>query len=207
MNATALNLHPVADAGAPDLALLTTLLGNAELAAGLLEAFGSLPELGRRPVADLHLAGLSPAQATKLFAALELGRRSLGPTKRELFSRPDKVADYFRPRLAALPHEEFWVAALDTKSRLIRAERVAQGGFTACSVMPREIFAPAIRAGAVALVLVHNHPSGDPAPSVDDLNLTARMMRAGNELGIRVLDHVVIGGDGYASFAQLGHLR
>ena len=111
----------------------------------------------------------------------------------------------YAPRLSHLTHEVFHVMCLDTKHRLLRDARVVEGGLTTCSVLPREVFAPALREGAAAVIFVHNHPSGDPTPSNDDLALTARLKQAGSVLGIKPLDHVIVGEGRYVSLVDEGH--
>jgi DNA repair protein RadC len=114
------------------------------------------------------------------------------------------VFAHVRGRLAALCHEEFLVLLLDAKHRKLREVRVSQGSLTAAIVHPREVFAPAIHEAAAAVILVHNHPSGDPSPSPEDLSLTRRLREAGTILGIEVLDHVIVGANAYYSFAEAG---
>ena len=112
------------------------------------------------------------------------------------------VAAFFRPRLALKPQETFWVLFLDSRGHPLGFECVAEGTLTACLIHPREVFAAAIRARAAQVVLVHNHPSGDPSPSEDDRNLTERMTEVGILLGIPVVDHVVVASEGYQSISS-----
>jgi len=116
------------------------------------------------------------------------------------------VFDIFRDRLAKLDREEFLAVVLDGRNRIVGFNVVSTGTLTASLVHPRELFKPAILANAAALVLVHNHPSGDPEPSAEDRALTERLKQAGELLGIRILDHVVIGDDRFRSFAEDGLL-
>ena len=109
------------------------------------------------------------------------------------------VAAFFRPQLALSPNESMWALFMDIRGQPIGFEQIAQGTLTACLVHPREVFGPAIRVRAAQIVLVHNHPSGDPSPSDEDYRLTERMMEAGQLLGIPVVDHVVIAKAGFAS--------
>jgi DNA repair protein RadC len=113
------------------------------------------------------------------------------------------VAAYFRPRLALQAVESFWVLMLDARARPIGATCVAQGTLTACLVHPREVFAPALRARAASIIVVHNHPSGDPQPSEDDGILTERLTRAGHVLGIPLVDHVVVARGGFQSIGPV----
>jgi DNA repair protein RadC len=112
---------------------------------------------------------------------------------------PEDVVSLMGPRLRGLPHEEFHVVALNTRHRLLGCHRVSQGILDASLVHPREVFAPALERRAAAVILVHNHPSGDPRPSPEDRRVTEQMVDAGRILGIRVLDHVVIGDPGWGT--------
>lgn len=182
-----------------------TALQTAEV---LLTRFDGIGGLGRAHAVDLRdEQGVGVAKAALLAAALELGRRSLGPrADRPRLRQAPEVWELYRPKLAHLHNEVFHVACLDVRNRLLRDARVAEGGFASCALLPREVFAPAMREGAVAVILVHNHPSGDTQPSADDLALTSRLVRAGEVLGIRVVDHVIIGAEGFCSLAAMGAL-
>jgi DNA repair protein RadC len=114
------------------------------------------------------------------------------------------VFAHFRPRLGSLRQEIFWALLLDAKHRKLREVRIAEGSLTAALVHPREVFAPAVRESAAALVLVHNHPSGDPSPSPEDRQITRRLREAGELVGVRVLDHVIVGADAHYSFVDAG---
>lgn len=204
------------EAGAAQLSeveLLALVLGTAgplgaiRAAESLLARFGSLPELARCSAAELARDGVGKARAARLLAALELGRRALEPRTRAVaLHRPEDVFRYARPRLAHLTHEVFHVLLLDTRHRLVADRRVASGGLASCAIAPRDVFEPAIREAAPAVVFVHNHPSGDPTPSRDDVELTRRLGEAARLLGISLLDHVVIADGGYTSLAELGKL-
>jgi DNA repair protein RadC len=196
-----------------ELELLALVLGSAgtvpavRAAERLLSHFGSLPELARGSVQELSVPGVGPARAARVAAALELGRRAQGPRCRSVsLSRPEDVYRYARPRLAHLTHEVFHVLLLDTRHRLVADRRVAAGGLASCAISPRDVFEPAIREAAPALVFVHNHPSGDPTPSRDDIELTRRLAEAARMLGLSLVDHVVIADGGFASLAELGKL-
>ncbi len=149
---------------------------------------------------------LAPSRRALVLAALELGRRALGAS----FTLGQPVRDgaavwaHFRGRLPQLEREVFWVLLLDGRNRVRAEVRVSEGSLTATLVHPREVFAPALRTGAAALVLVHNHPSGDPTPSAEDAVLTERLRQVGELVGIRVLDHVVLGREGWVSMAARG---
>lgn len=206
--------------GAPSLTtseLLGLLLGSApsgmsttEVASALLSrAGGSLRRLGQLPLATLaELPGLGETRALAVQAALEVGRRLAGEgvVEGEPMRGPRDVWRYFAPRLEGLPVEEFHVAILDSQHRLERDVLISRGILNGSLVHPREVFREAIAERAAALVLVHNHPSGDPTPSPDDREVTAQLVAAGRLLDIPVQDHIVIGRGRYLSFAEAGLL-
>jgi len=171
------------------------------LAAGGLAALAtsSEGELVQRP-------GIGPAKAATLLAALELGRRLAARRLQEgdRFRGPEDVARHFFPRLRDAPCEQFHAVLLDGRHRVKRVVLVSQGTLTASLVHPREVFRPALREAAAALVVVHNHPSGDPTPSGEDREVTDRLRRAGELLGIPLLDHVVVAEQGFVSLRERG---
>jgi DNA repair protein RadC len=181
-----------------------------DLARQLLERFrGDLDALSAATVQELCQApGIGLAKACEIKAAFEIGRRwfaqQTGPLVQIRSSRD--VANYYKPLLAGKKREQFQVLLLDRKNRVMRHVMISQGSLTASVVHPREVFNPAIRDSAAAVICVHNHPSGDPQPSQEDRALTARLAEAGRLLGIQVLDHVIVGGDAYMSFADEGLL-
>jgi len=190
----------VLDAGADTIAGLA-------LAERVLRAAGDvarLDRLGRE--ACVALGGLWPRRAAALRAALELGRRAVAAPLAVGSAVRDAAAVYghFRGRLPQLDREVFYVLLLDGKNRVQGELRVSEGSLTAALVHPREVFAPAIREAAAALILVHNHPSGDPTPSAEDQAITQRLRQVGELVGIRVLDHVVVGRGRWASMAEDG---
>jgi len=196
--------------GVPELeGLLRALLAPpwrsaAERARALLAAF-PLPELARASAELLVAAGhLAPAQARRVWAAFEIGRsveRDVAPSRACLRS-PERVFRLMQPELRGLEQEVFYALALDARHRLRQRVRVSSGTLTGSLVHPREVFREAIRFGAAALVVVHNHPSGDPEPSAEDQALTRRLVEAGKLLGIPLLDHVVIGADRWVSLRE-----
>ena len=170
---------------------------------------GSLRRLASSPVAAMRaINGVGPAKAVVLHAALELGRRLAAESRNvgEPIAGPMDVYRYFAPRLEDLPVEEFHVAVLDTQHRLERDITVTRGLLSASLVHPREVFREAIAERAASVILVHNHPSGDPTPSADDRKVTSQLVAAGKLLDIPVHDHVIIGRGRYASFAESGLL-
>ncbi len=197
--------------------LLTMLIGSGtrggsaiDVAHRLLARFdGSLRRLSQAPLAALtHQAGVGPARAATVAAALELGRRQAaepGDLGRPLRNPLDVFAVY-GPLLADAAVEEFHVAVLDAQHRLERDLLVTRGILDSSLVHPREVFREAIAERAAAVILIHNHPSGDPTPSSDDRRVTSQLAAAGRLLDIPVHDHVVIGRGRHFSFAEAGLL-
>ena len=179
------------------------------LAETLLGEFGSLDGIAQAGDAELlRVAGLGPAKIASLRAALELGARHtrtpLRPGTR--LAGPEQVYEHFAARVRRLRQEVFCVLLLDTRHRLIREVEVHRGSLNQSLVHPREVYAPALREAAAAILVVHNHPSGDPHPSREDHEVTRRLQRSGQILGIPLLDHVVIAAQGFCSFARCGWL-
>jgi DNA repair protein RadC len=154
------------------------------------------------------VAGLGPARAARLLAAIELGRRALqhAGDARPRFGLPAEVAAWLLPQFGTRPAEQFGVVLLDTKNRLLKASVVSTGVLDASVVLPRDVFREAAVSGAASIVLFHNHPSGDPTPSADDMAITGRMVAAGQVMGIAVIDHLVLGDGRYFSFKEHRHL-
>lgn len=179
-----------------------------DLARRLLERAGGLAALAELDVAGLQCTpGIGPAKAAQLRAAFTLARRIGGGVRRG--RRIGGSADVFRhyaARLRGRKEERFAAILLDAGHRVLKEEVVSIGTLDASLVHPRETFRAAVRASAAALLLVHNHPSGDPAPSAEDVEVTARLCEAGRVLGVRVLDHVIIGATTWFSFADAGIL-
>jgi len=174
------------------------------LADRLLRHAGGLGRLDRRLRGGAD--GLRPGLTAALCAALEIGRRAAAEPLAAGSPVRDAAAVYahFRGRLPQLDREVFYVLLLDGKNRVQSEVHVSEGSLTAALVHPREVFGPAIRGAAAALILVHNHPSGDPAPSAEDAAITERLRQVGELIGIRILDHVVIGRGRYVSMAEEG---
>ncbi len=201
---------PLADAELLALLLHTGRRGHSatQLAQQLL-AVGGLAALAQSAPGELaEVAGIGPAKAAALLAAFELGRRiAAKPLQRgERIGSPADVHRHFHARLRDAPTEQFHIVLLDSRHRVLRSILTSQGTLTATLVHPREVFRPALREAAAALVLVHNHPSGDPSPSPEDREITRRLARAGMLLGIPVLDHVIVADRGYASLREQGEL-
>lgn len=173
-------------------------------------AAGSLRRVGATSVARLEtVPGVGPAVAARVVAALELGRRLAreGPAERGRILGPGDVYERCAPALRDLSHEEFRVLLMNTQHAVVAELTVTRGILDASVIHPREVFKPAVVESAAALILVHNHPSGDPAPSAEDRRVTRQLVQAGQVLGIPVLDHVVIGDARYISFAEAGLLE
>ncbi len=169
---------------------------------------GNFSRLANLSYGELRAAGIGHRRALALQAAAELWRRvdrtELQPG--ESFQSSSQVFEHFRSALRPLAKECFWDVLLDGKNRIISTVRVSEGSLTSSLVHPREVFRPAIREAAASVLFVHNHPSGDPAPSQEDIQITRRLVETGKIVGIRVLDHVIIGGFKYFSFADQGML-
>jgi DNA repair protein RadC len=179
------------------------------VANALLAAHGGLHGLSRCTPADVaRTPGIGNARAAQIVAALEAGRRTLAhaPSARVQVRLPRDVAAYLMPRFAGRPVEQFGVVLLDTRHRVIRTTVLAVGTLNTAAVEPRDIFREAAVAGAAAIVAFHNHPSGDPTPSPDDVALTRRLVAAGVLMGIDVVDHVILGDVRYCSFKESGRL-
>lgn len=173
----------------------------------LVQANGSLRRLASAPPAELmRVRGVGWAVAARLVAALELGRRMAREETRERtrIRGPSDVYELCSPSLRDLAHEEFRVLLLNTQHAVTREVVVTRGILDASVVHPREVFKVAITESAAALILVHNHPSGEPTPSAEDREVTRQLVEAGRMLGIPVLDHVVVGDGRYVSFVEAG---
>lgn len=175
----------------------------------LATAGGSLRRLAARPIGSLTaVRGVGGVRAGVVHAALELGRRMVAEQRDDgiPLREPRDVFAAFAGRLEDAPVEEFHVATLDAQHRMERDILVTRGILNSSLVHPREVFRQAIAENAFAVVLVHNHPSGDPTPSADDRAITSQLVAAGRLLGIEVLDHVIVGRGRFTSFAERGIL-
>ena len=175
----------------------------------LLAAHGGLRGLVRSTADELGRApGVGRAKAAQLLAAIELGRRTLtkAPRDRVQLLAPRETAAFLMPAYGGRAVERFGLVLLDTKYRVIRTTLVAVGTLNSSVVQPRDVFREAAVGSAAAIVVFHNHPSGDPTPSQDDVDLTRRLAAAGVLLGIDVVDHIILGDARYCSFKELGKL-
>ncbi len=176
-------------------------LNAVDLADRMLRKYGSLTALSRASIgelmADQDLKGLGRVKAQIVRAALDLARRMADETRDERGSfvrTPEDVAGVMRESVRGLDHERFWVLNLDTRNRLKGHPReISRGILDSSLVHPREVFKPAIEIGCAAVVVLHNHPSGDPTPSAEDIKLTRQLIQTGKVIGIKVLDHVILG--------------
>jgi DNA repair protein RadC len=210
-------LERVGAGGLGDNELLAIILGLGMprtgalgLADAVLDAVGGLHGLARASTDDLRrVPGIGGARAAQLIAAVEAGRRTLIRARRDRlqFVSPRDVAEFLVPEFGTRPVEQFGVVLLDTKHRVIRTTLLSVGTLDASIVHPREVFRAAASAGAAALVLFHNHPSGDPTPSGDDVALTRRLILAGDLMGITVLDHVIVAESRFYSLRERGDLQ
>jgi len=148
--------------------------------------------------------GIGNCKAAQLLAAIELGKRISAYKKEDniRISCPNDIADLLMEEMRYLKKEYFKIAILDTKNQIITIENISIGNLNSSIVHPREVFNMAIKRSANSIILVHNHPSGDPTPSSEDINITNRLIEAGNILGIKVLDHIIIGDNKYISFKE-----
>jgi len=180
-----------------------------QLADRMLAGFGSLALLARGTMDEFQtVCGIGRAKAATLAAAFELGRRvveSNGP-ERFFVRTPGDAAGLVMERMRSLDREHFGVMMLDTRRRLLGVKVVSVGHLSGALVHPRELFKTCIQKSSAAVILVHNHPSGDPTPSQEDVELTRRVREAGEILGIPVLDHLVIGDKRYVSLREIGLL-
>lgn len=200
-----------------DAELVAVLLRTGTLEKSVLELAGELTADGGlykrlAGIRQLHeltkIKGLGIAKASTILAAIEIGRRlaSAKPLERACFACPQDGVDFLMPRMRFATKEQFLVILLNSKNRVIGTEVVSEGSLTGSVVHPREVFQPAIIQHAAAVVVAHNHPSGDPYPSREDKEVTKMLMAAGKTMGIPVLDHLIIGDGTYYSFQEEGAL-
>jgi DNA repair protein RadC len=180
------------------------------LAEKLLLQAGGLRGLAQAGSTELsQLTGIGFGKAARVVAALELGRRAnaLPLVRGARLSSSEDVFRAFGPLLGALHHEELWAVALDARQRVLTRTLLARGGISGCALQPADVFRPLVREAASAVILVHNHPSGSCDPSSEDLGFTERLAQVGELLGIFLLDHVIVSGEGYFSCLDSGLYR
>ncbi len=197
-----------------DAELLAIIIGSGSFSSGmnavetgraLLKKYETLEKIGlAAPEELMSIKGIGPTKASKLVAVFEIARRlatkNIAPGFRILSSK--NVFEFLRGKLAGQKKEFFYTLLLNGKNRILKCENISIGSLTTSIVHPRESFLPAIKYSAAAVIFAHNHPSGDPTPSQEDRLITRRLFEAGEILGIKVLDHVIIGDNCYYSFAD-----
>jgi DNA repair protein RadC len=195
-----------------DAALVGVLVAECSEDAGraVLDAHPIPDSFWRLNAEDLlRLPGVGPAGAARLLVCLEMSRRASAwpAATRPTVSTAADVATLCATQLRGLDREHFWALALNTKNQLLRMVEISVGSLNASIVHPRELYKEAVRLSAASVVVVHNHPSGDPTPSGADLQLTRRLSRAGEVLGIELVDHVIVGdGGAFVSIREMGAL-
>lgn len=179
-----------------------------QLGRALLNEYGSLHSLSTRDVRELmRVAGIGPAKGVQLAAAFEIGRRveaSAGTAERVQICSPADVASAFVPQMRDLKREIFKIVLLNTANVILSDYTVSEGGLAASIVEPRAVFQKAVLENAAAVICIHNHPSGNPEPSREDVRITRQLVEAGKLMGIPIHDHLIIAGSGYTSMAERG---
>ncbi len=173
----------------------------------LLNTFGGISGLHRADFDEVcNQRGIGQAKAAQIKAALELGHRLSieSPEDRKAIHSPQDAADLVKYEMSVLEQEELWVMLLDTRNRVLRIDTIYRGSLNSSQVRVGELFKNAIRRAAAAIIVVHNHPSGDPTPSPDDVAVTRAIVQAGKLLDIEVLDHLIIGSGQYVSLKERG---
>ena len=200
-------LHCLGPQNLSDTELLALALGSDAIdTRSLLDEYGGLRGIVVRETAELSSQpGVGADKANQLRAIGEISRRLEAPDPERIsFSSSTDVAEYFLPLFAHTRTEVFTVLMLDARNRLIKEQRVSEGSLTASIVHPREVFKMAIIESAASVIFLHNHPSGDPMPSQDDLKITRQLVEAGRLIDIRVLDHIILGFKKFTSLASKG---
>ena len=192
--------------------ILRTGVGNSkgkfsalDLAKKIITEYSSLKNLLDLSLSEfLKINGIGRAKTAQVMAALELGKRAISERNgnNKSFKCSEEVANYYIPLLKDLKKEQFIVLLLDIKNKIIKEVLISQGSLTSSIVHPREVIKPIIKESAASVIFIHNHPSGDPEPSTDDIEITNRLCKSCSILGISVLDHIIVAEDGYFSFKQ-----
>lgn len=191
------------------LAYRSKSINALEIAKRILIKFKDLKSFSDISVSELaRFRGIGPAKATQILAAIELGRRILSEKNgnNKSFHCSEEVANYYIPLLKDLKKEQFRVILFNVKNRVIKEVLISQGSLTTSIVHPREVIRSAIKNSAASVIFLHNHPSGDPEPSIEDLDITKRLIKSFDLVGIKVLDHIIVGSEGYFSFRQKNFL-
>ncbi len=176
-----------------------------DLAKNLLSQYEHLNDISELEVTELaEMKGIGWAKAAQIMASFELGKRMAAERNGSniSFRCSEEVANYYIPLLKDLKNEQFRLVMLNIKNKIIREVMISQGSLTSSIVHPREVLKIAIKASAASVIFLHNHPSGDPEPSIDDIEITNRLCKSFSIIGINVLDHLIIAENGYFSFKQ-----
>lgn len=190
--------------------LIALVLGLQATDPAVVKIAASVSECGGNSITIGEVAretgSIGARRAARLEASIELGRRMLrrAADSRQVISTPEQVAELMHPMVAGLDREHFWSIMLNTKNHVTRVSEISVGSLNASIVHPRELFKEAVKVSAASVIVVHNHPSGDTTPSGADIQLTRRLMKAGDVLGVEVLDHVILAGQEHASLRDLG---
>ncbi|MCO5251568.1 MAG: DNA repair protein RadC [Candidatus Kapabacteria bacterium] len=197
-----------------DSELLAIIVGSGtvgrsaiDIARELLKKYSSLNHLARCDFSEFkNISGIGDAKAVSIIAAFELSRRiEIAPfSGKKIFRSPEEIAEYYIPRMRDLRIEIFKVLLLTSSNQIFRDLTITEGILNSSVVHPREVFRIAITESAAAIILMHNHPSGNPEPSKEDIKITEQIVQAGKIVGIKVLDHIIIAGDKFTSFVSLG---
>jgi DNA repair protein RadC len=200
-------LHKYGPGALSNAELIEVLLGAPEaMGRELLSHFEGMLGLARASTAELQgIQGLGKARAARLKAALELGRRQMLDSPKDLVTvkSPADAAQMLLPEMRGLEQEELWVLILDTRNHVLAVDKVYRGSLNTAIVRVGEIFREAIKRNAAAVIIAHSHPSGDPTPSPEDVRVTETIVQAGKLLDIETVDHLIIG-DGYVSLRERG---
>ncbi|MCL4378188.1 MAG: DNA repair protein RadC [Actinobacteria bacterium] len=176
-----------------------------DLAKNIISKFDNLKNLINTSFDELiSISGVGISKATQIMAVFELGKRAISASNgnNTRFRCSEEVANYYIPLMKDLKKEQFKVILLDIKNKIIKDILISQGSLTSSIVHPREVLKPAIQASAASVIFIHNHPSGDPEPSSDDIEVTNRLCRSCSIMGINMLDHIIVAENGYYSFRQ-----
>lgn len=199
-----------------DTELLALIIGlgaagqsSQELAGALLARFGDLSSLAAAPVEAIRaVPGIGPARAVRLHAALQAGCRAARASRRgePVVLCPEDAWELLRPGLEGQESEELHALYLNRRRQVLALRPLTRGTDSQTLVEPRQVFRLAVQCGASGVIVAHNHPSGDPSPSGQDLDITRRLVSAGRLLGIELVDHLILGGDGFVSLQRDGHM-
>lgn len=189
--------------------LLSLIIGSKEKIEELCKNENNIYQAINKSAYEMEFKGLTKLQANKIAACIEIGKRlnALKYQDKIHIKGPKETSDYLMPKMRFLKKERFVVLFLNTKNKIIGEETISEGTLTGCLVHPREVYQSAILKNAVAIIVAHNHPSGEPQPSREDKELTDMLFKAGKTIGIPLYDHVVIGDGIYYSFQENGLLE